>query len=715
MQHNKFYHRSMVSLLSATALLGLATMPVLAEQNDGDASAPPVATPAVTSPDNTGEQSVARTQKVTRTIEYTNPITGERKEAVQTAVLKYDQDGNQIDADDAIWPEFFMPSFDGYLCEYSVVRAQKITKDDVRSLKYYLIYAKEHTTPAQSILKLVDINRQNVVPDIKVNFAADEMEKMIDLPTPPAGWEYVNDLPAKVPISRYTAPVELMVRKSAPAASHQETKELTRRIIVHLPSGDKTITQKVTATRTVQTDHGKTTTGEWQIPAFAEYKAPSVDGYVADQLTIPAQQLDPNQLTDQLAPVEIHYQKEEPAKGDTTGEQPDKTGDDQSTTTDPGDKQTDPETKDEGVGDDTIDPGDQQKPAIKDEGVGDDTIDSGDIKQPETKDEGSQTDPDPSTKDEGVGDDTIDPGETERPGTKDEGSQTDPTPSTKDEGVGDDTIDPDETAQPGTKDEGSQTDPTPSTKDEGVGDDTIDPGETERPETKDEGSQTDPTPSTKDEGASDDTIDPDEMKQPETKDEGSQTDPVAPPSTTDGSSDDAAAPDDKRPTGTTDTGSQTDPVPTTKDEGTETEPVPSVDQGTQTDDAAITDRGASTSKGNQESQTDEPSSTIQKKVGEQSKPNVMDQQPQSENDGQNQSMTASQSNDEVDPLAFHDRLSQLQEPLTDLTKATPNQDKQGQDQLPQTGNHRQPATLQALVAAVCGLLFAWWPLRKKGQ
>ena len=682
MQHNKFYHRSMVSLLSATALLGLATMPVLAEQNDGDASAPPVTTPAVTSPDTTGEQNVARTQKVTRTIEYTNPISGEREKAVQTAVLKFDQDGNQIDADNAIWPEFFMPSFDGYLCQYSVVRAQKITKDDVWGLKYYVIYAKEHTTSAQSILKLVDINRKNVVPDIKVNFAADEMEKMIDLPTPPTGWEYVNDLPAKVPISRYTAPVELMVRKSAAVVSHQEAKELTRQIIVHLPSGDKIITQKVTATRTVQTDHGKTTTGEWQIPAFAEYQAPSVDGYVADQLTIPAQQLDASQLADQLAPVEIHYQQEETAKGDTTGEQPDKTGDDQSAVTDPSGEQTDPGTKDEGVGDDTVDPGDQQDPATKDEGVGDDTIDSGDIKQPETKDEGSQTDPTPSTKDEGVGDDTIDPGETEQPGTKDEGSQTDPDPSTKDEGVGDDTIDPGETEQPGTKDEGSQTDPDPSTKDEGVGDDTIDPGE---------------------------------MKQPETKDEGSQTDPVVPPSTTDGSSDDAAVSDDKRPTGTTDAGSQTDPTPAAKDESTETEPTPSVDQGTQTDDSAITDRGASTSEGNQESQIDEPSSTIQKKVDEQSKPNVVDQQPQLDNSGQNQSTTANQTNEEVDPLAFHDRLSQLQEPLNDLTKVTPDQGKQEQDQLPQTGNHRQSATLQVLVATVCGMLFAWWPFQKKKQ
>ncbi|WP_267202200.1 mucin-binding protein [Limosilactobacillus kribbianus] len=745
MQHKKFYHYSMVSLLSATALLGCTSMPALAEHHAG--STPPAVAKPVTSQQGLVEdQTVARTQEVSRVITYINPVTSKEQQ-----VVKFDQKGNRLETNDDIWPEFAPPYFEGYRANYSLVEAKRVPAqiaDDSRSIRYYSADSESFLHPCVTIVQFWDVHGNIVAPDLLIKIPAEQTDAVLEIPTPPEGWEYVNSLPKAIHISKMASGVSLLVQKSSPTVSRQESKTITRQIIVHLPSGDKTVTQEVTATRTVTTAHGKTRTGEWEIPAFVEYQAPVVEGYVADQLTISAQQLDASQLDSQLTPIEIHYQQQESAKDDGQKDQSGTKEDDgKPTGTDSGDKQTDPEAKDKGVGDDTIDSDRKEStesksegsqtdptPTTKDEGVGDDIIDSGDKQSPEMKDEGSQTDSTPATKDEGVGDDTIDSGDKQSPETKDEGSQTDSTPTTKDEGVGDDIIDSDDKQSPATKDEDSQTDPTPATKDEGVGDDTIDTDEKRSaesksegsqtnptpttkdegsqtnptPTTKDEGSQTDPIPTTKDEGVGDDTVDSDEKGSTESKSEGSQTDST--PATKDeGVGDDTIDSDEKESTESKSEGSQTDPTPTTKDEGAgddtidtdEKESTVSKDKNSQADPNSTKDeatRADQVSGANQESQV-------------QMAPTIDQYLPQGQTSGQ--PSLPNQSTDEVNPLAFHDRLSQLQEPLNDLKKTTPDWNKQEQSQLPQTGNRHRDATIPALLMAAWGLVLAWWPLRRK--
>lgn len=86
---------------------------------------------------------------------------------------------------------------------------------------------------------------------------------------------------------------------------NQQTKEVTRTIIVNLPDGTtRTIHQTVDFTRTVTTDEvtGQTTYGNWQVShtdsaagdaQWDAYTAPVIAGYTASQTAVAAAQVDP--------------------------------------------------------------------------------------------------------------------------------------------------------------------------------------------------------------------------------------------------------------------------------------------------------------------------------------------------------------------------------------------------------------------------------------
>ena len=429
-----------------------------------------------------------------------------------------------------------MPYFEGYAPNWCEVPPKVITPDSANETEDVIYTKVLSENPIGSVLiKFIPIDGSNVQ-YLTIGNSDGKPLSTFELPEPPEGWKYVgkDQLPKIVQITPGATRFNFLIQKNdtdTHQEKKQENKELSRKIILHLPTGDKVITQHARATRDVSVVDGKTSYGEWQISPFDEFVLPQVDGYQSSLTKVASLQLTADQLEKEPVTIKVDYHKvndegtsTDPSKDASTETDP-VPGVDEGTQTDPSistGTQTDPPAM--------SDAGTQTEPSTgKDEGTQTD--------QPTKEDEGNQTDDTP-TVDTGVGDDTItgtDEGtQTDQPTKSDEGSQTIDTP-TIDTGVGDDSIaGTDQGTQTETvpgKDEGTQTDQstksdegsptvdTPTT-DTGVGDDTIagtDEGtQTDQPAKADEGSQTIDTPTT-DTGVGDDTI--------AGTDQGTQTEP----------------------------------------------------------------------------------------------------------------------------------------------------------------------------------------------
>lgn len=142
------------------------------------------------------------------------------------------------------------------------------------------------------------------------------------VPEAPEGWEFVN--PELVPkqVRTYLNSQDhfyrLLIQKKAdkPATPTEptkpETKQVTRKIILHLPDGDKVVAQTATATK-----KGK----HWKIESFSAYQVPVIDGYSASVNEVPAKILTVEEL-DQPQVVEVNYQLIENKDNDDQGEEP---------------------------------------------------------------------------------------------------------------------------------------------------------------------------------------------------------------------------------------------------------------------------------------------------------------------------------------------------------------------------------------------------------
>ncbi|MGN1283225.1 MAG: LPXTG cell wall anchor domain-containing protein [Limosilactobacillus sp.] len=778
LSHHQYYS-PIIGLLTASVLLSLSTGNVLADADMNQ----PLPHPTVSKGADHSNGQIT-TKEVTRTINYVDPLTKEKHTIKQVVRFDFDHDGEVIKGPAPVWQAYFAPYFEGYTPNQHEINPKLVTPDTVSETENITYEKKPSTEICIASVKFTPIDGTEIPLNSRHLMIKDPTGQPLstfELPTPPAGWEYVgkNQLPKVLRVyssSNKGVYFDFLVQRSDSASKQERSKEkrlLSRRIILHLPTGDRIITQFTHAIRDVVTANGKTHYGEWQISPFDELALPQVDGYDSSLPKIDALQLTADQLDKKLDVINVNYHEtssdekhrttppkdasatnpvpdvNEGKQTDSPGMKDDNTQTEQPVKVDEGSQTDTVPTTDTGVGDDTVettDQGTQTAPVAgkdestqtdpetgKDESIQTDPVagkdESTQTEQPVKVDEGSQTAA-VSTADTGVGEDTI---ETTNQGTqtvpaagKDESVQTDPVAG-KDETT--------QTVQPVKTDEESQTD-TVSTTDTGVGEDTVeetDQGtqtapvtgkdettQTTQPVKTDEGSQTDTVP-TADTGVGEDTI--------ETTDQGTQTALVA------GKDESTQTTQPAK----TDEGSQTDTVPTV-DTGVGEDTVEATDQGTQTEDHSTTDTGVGdnpATNADKSTQTTLPveheaqltapvhSDTENTEEADQHSANNHDQtggQDASTSDaGHGNSLNSDEviptdikkqtTADTIDPIAFHDEVDQLQRPLKELSTGIR---RHRAASLPQTGNQTDyKITLAGMIMALTGAILAALHLQKR--
>lgn len=642
------YRSSLIGILSASVLLSLSAGNVLADANMGQ----PASHLTTAKSHDHGQVT---TKEVTRTINYVDPLTKEKHTINQVVRFQFDQDGKLIKKGTVpAWQAYFVPYFEGYAPNWCEVPPKVITPDSTNETEDVIYTKVLSENPIGSVLiKFIPIDGSNVQ-YLTIGNSDGKPLSTFELPELPEGWKYVgkDQLPKIVQITPGATRFNFLIQKNDTdphQEKKQENKELSRKIILHLPTGDKVITQHVRATRDVSVVDGKTSYGEWQISPFDEFVLPQVDGYQSSLTKVTSLQLTADQLEKEPVTIKVDYHKVN----------------DEGTSTDPSE---DASTEIDPVP--GVDEGTQTAPSIS---TGTQTD------QPTKEDEGNQTDDTP-TVDTGVGDDTItgtDEGtQIEQPTKNDEGSQAIDTPTTN-IGVGDDSIagtdESTQTDQPTKSDEGSQTIDTPTT-DTGVGDDSI--------TGTDQGTQTETVPG-KDDGT--------QTEQPAKADEGSQT--IDTPTTDTGVGDDSIA--------GTDQGTQTD-QPTGTDEGSQTNDTPTTNTGVGDDSIKETDQGTQTEPSTNEDQSTQTGTT----KGDQGASAVPDQtstQPTIQEKAKGQ--------DAIDPVAFHNELNQLQRPLKEL--ATSPQHHQAAVLPQTGNQTNLKVFLTGILTVLTGALLAMFHLQKR--
>ncbi|HJE27104.1 MAG TPA: MSCRAMM family adhesin SdrC [Limosilactobacillus pontis] len=644
------YRSSLIGLTSTAVLLALAASNATADAKAGQPTTP---LPTLVRQNSIGEAGIT-THEVVRTITYVDPLTKEKHTIRQVATYQFDREGQVIKSINPLWSAYFPPYFAGYAPSWAEVK-QKMTSPDSADEQETVTYDK--LTGSGDVMT---VHVFYVEPNGKMLW---DLRKAIEnpdgkpvtsftLPELPDGWEYVDldHLPKTIKVAPKAGGYTFMIQPAKDPGHHtehhQETKELWRKIVLHLPSGDQAIMQKATATRSVTVTDGQPTYGEWQISPFAELRLPAMASYQTSVDQVPALQLTADQLDQDPVTVEVNYQR---IGGPATKDEGTQTG--TNTTIDAGSQTdgirvTDEGTQTEPAGGETTHP---EKPATSDAGTQTNLPAGDEGSHPATSEEGTQTDSTSST---------------------DANTQTDGSVTT-DTGVGDGPVD--------VTDQGSQTDHS-TTTDAGVGDDAVD--------TNDRGSQTDQSTGTN-VGT--------QTEQTTSTDKESQT--VTRPVTETGVGDDPAA--------TTDQGSQTTTPPVT-DAGIGSASIDSTNQSTQTDQPSTSDPVKANDKDTHtngtpaiEDKTSEP--TGQKEPIKPTRPVIITSPDRGEvvTTPKQTSHDSSVQTASIDPAAFHSELDHLQKPLRELT-ADPQHESAAE--LPQTGN--QPLGIKAAVLATVTTLTA---------
>lgn len=378
---------------------------------------------------------------------------------------------------------------------------------------------------------------------------------------------------------------------------------------------------------------------------------------------------------------------------------------DQATMVDEGSQTATNETVDTGVGDDSIDDVDQgtqtESPTVKD-----------DVSQTENKQQDDSTQTEVSTgKDAAT--------QTDQPAVTDKDSQTSGS-STTDTGVGDDSIgDVDQgtqTESPTVKDDGGQTenkeqnDSTQTEVSTGKDAET----QTDQPSAADKDSQTSDS-STTDTGVGDDSINDDvdqetKTESPTVKGDASQTenkqqDDSTQTETTTGKDEKTQTESEQQSTGTQ-TENSTEPS-TSRDEDSQTDIIEK-DAVIQEDHQITTTDDTGSNKGQINNATQSKSSTVN--TNDPNWQGVTPSWPISNTKAGSQIDTAEASST-LDPLAFHNELNQLQQPLKEL--ATRPQTHESSS-LPQTGNHEDPkVSILGTLTMLMGAFLTALHLRKR--
>ena len=119
-------------------------------------------------------------------------------------------------------------------------------------------------------------------------------------------------------VNKNTQDITVEISYTANTTQKQETKDITRTIIVHEPNGtDQTVIQKATLTRevTLYAPTGEIKSlGEWSTAKWETYSAPEFKGYTPDKAQIDETTVNKNT---QDTTVEISYKANEITKTET--------------------------------------------------------------------------------------------------------------------------------------------------------------------------------------------------------------------------------------------------------------------------------------------------------------------------------------------------------------------------------------------------------------
>ncbi|MFR0592221.1 mucin-binding protein [Limosilactobacillus mucosae] len=254
-------------------------------------------------------------QTLTRTITVSDPHAG-AKTITQTAKIYRDATVDMVDGSVAYsdwstaeWPEYSVPTVDGYTPSQKTVETKAVidgTKDDNVTIDY---------TADKQTAKIVytDENNQPVKTDT-VNGVTDQTVDTNS--TVPTGWKLVDGqmIPVTIKLSVNTPDTVVKVEHDHVSISHNNpqidgtdipngvakfkgvsdsdlNQTLTRMITVNDPhAGVKTITQtaKIYRDATVDMIDGSVAYSDWSTAEWPEYSAPTVDGYTPSQATVEA-------------------------------------------------------------------------------------------------------------------------------------------------------------------------------------------------------------------------------------------------------------------------------------------------------------------------------------------------------------------------------------------------------------------------------------------
>ena len=252
-------------------------------------------------------------QTLTRTITINDPHAG-TKTITQTAKISRDAtvdmvDGSVVYGDwsTAQWPEYSVPTVDGYTPSQKAVEAKTITNGD-QDVAVTINYMADKQT-AKIVYTDADDN------PVKTDTVEGVTDQIVDASsTVPTGWKLVDGqtIPTTIKLGVNTPDTVIKIQHDHVSINHDKpqangtdipggtakfngvadndlNQTLTRTITVNNPyEGTKTITQTAKIYRAAVVDmvDGSVEYGEWSTTEWPKYTVPTVDGYTPSQAVV---------------------------------------------------------------------------------------------------------------------------------------------------------------------------------------------------------------------------------------------------------------------------------------------------------------------------------------------------------------------------------------------------------------------------------------------
>ena len=252
-------------------------------------------------------------QTLTRTITINDPHAG-TKTITQTAKISRDAtvdmvDGSVVYGDwsTAQWPEYSVPTVDGYTPSQKAVEAKTVTNGD-QDVAVTINYMADKQT-AKIVYTDADDN------PVKTDTVEGVTDQIVDASsTVPTGWKLVDGqtIPTTIKLGVNTPDTVIKIQHDHVSINHDKpqangtdipggtakfngvadndlNQTLTRTITVNNPyEGTKTITQTAKIYRAAVVDmvDGSVEYGEWSTTEWPKYTVPTVDGYTPSQAVV---------------------------------------------------------------------------------------------------------------------------------------------------------------------------------------------------------------------------------------------------------------------------------------------------------------------------------------------------------------------------------------------------------------------------------------------